>query len=293
MQGASVQNAPVGRSGARKQKTSFYAHNEGIGIRSCAAIYQVASETNTATGTALVNPNNIYQSVQLNLTDPAGLRTAGTKESCPFTSPIFDLIASAFVRYRVKKLVFHYEPQSNATTDARLVFAFANDPLHPLLWSSTPPDSSDLLALADSQPFMPWLEWSMDLTDKVSKDKLFTYSEASTTVGEFAERFSDFGVISCVTSLASQAATKLCGVLYMEIDIELSEFCPITVTRPSVLKSLENKVSYHHEQRMKRIGGRPPVATSEEVKEETREEICHTTPEQGSCSCKTDVADSS
>jgi hypothetical protein len=93
---------------------------------------------------------------------------------------------------------------------------------------------------------MPWEPWTLDVSDRICKDPLYTYTDPSTTLAEFSERFSDFGVISCRTSNFS-GTTKLCGVLYMEADIELMEFCPISVVRPTSLLLLEKKAKQHRE----------------------------------------------
>jgi len=247
-----MMGAPAGVSQDLQQFTRFLPSSSPAGIRlhTCVAISQIAKETVAATGNGLlVAAGNTYLSAQLNLTDPAWLTATGTKTAAPFITPVFDLIASAFVRYKVKKLVFHYEPQASATDSQRLVFAFANDPLHPILWNATVPTTGALLTLSDSIAFMPWRAWSMDVTSSVSKDSLFTYSDSSTTVAEFVERFSDFGVMSCVTSGSSAGATVPCGVLYLETEIELEEFCPISVTRPASLAVLRRSAKLHAEQK--------------------------------------------
>jgi hypothetical protein len=243
-----MMGAPAGVSQDLQQFTRFYpsGDRQGVRIHTCAAIYDILKDSIGSAGPALndVTPGR-YVSAQLNLTDPAGLTNAGAKTTAGYLTPVFDLLGSAFVRYKVNKVVFHYEPQASATDSQRLVFAFAADPLHPVLWNATVPDQGDLLSLADSIAFMPWRAWSMDVTDRIQDKELFTYSDASTTVTEFVERFSDFGVISCVTSSGGQVADAKCGVLYMETDIELQEFCPISVTRPAILRKVAAKVSKH------------------------------------------------
>lgn len=228
--------APVGVSSDIQQYTKFSAgrSSDSLRMRSCAAICQVNRETSTTNGTGMAFPGgNNALSCQLNLTQPAVLSNGGTKVNVDFTSPVFDLIASAFVRYRVNGLKFHYEPQAAATTSERLVFAFAEDPMHPLLWNATVPTQSKLLALSDSIAFAPWRSWTMDVSRRLVDQSFYTFTDPSTTVASFAERFSDFGVISLVTSSVSQAQVSPCGVLYMEIDLELIEFCPISVTLPA------------------------------------------------------------
>jgi hypothetical protein len=228
-----MRGAPVAVSGDLQQYTKFSTSRSGTGIvlHTCVAIAELNRISTSAQG-GVLNGTNELMSMQLNLTQPAGLSNAGTKINTTYVSPVFDLIASAFVKYRVKKLIFHYEPQSAATADQRLVFAFAADPMHPLLWNSTVPTQSKLLALSDSIAFAPWRNWSMDVTGRMNGQEFYTFSEPTITVASFAERFSDFGVISCLTSSVSGTVTS-CGVLYMESEIELLEFCPISVTLPA------------------------------------------------------------
>jgi hypothetical protein len=278
-----IRGAPAGVSQDRQQFTEFAAGNTrgSLVMRTCAAISQIQRISTTAQGNGLADNTAAYVSVQLNLTDAAGLTGAGTKTGFAFLSPVFDLIASAFVRYRIRKLIFHYEPQSSSSSTERLVFAFANDPVHPVLWNATPPTQAALLALSDSRAFSPWAPWSMDVSNKISKDELYCYSEPSTTVSSFVERFSDFGVISCVTSSVSGSNTP-CGVLYMESEIELIEFCPISVTRPSALTKICDKANNHLAKRPSTKWGAPqPVKEAESM-------VCQehsTTTESQSCVC--------
>jgi hypothetical protein len=189
-------------------------------------------------------------SLQLNATSPAVLSDSGTKSEQDYLSPVFDLIGSAFVRYRVEKLVFHYEPQCSATTTERMVFAFAVDPMHPVLWNASVPTQSGLLSLADSVAFAPWRAWSLDVSQRLEKERLYTFSDASTSVGAFTERFSDFGVISCITS-ASLTSSAPSGVLYAEIVVGFDEFCPISLSRPDMASALLPKLARHLETHVK------------------------------------------
>lgn len=232
----SMQGAPVAVSQDMQQYTKFSAGSDSDSIRmhTCAAIAQIRNQVTVPQGPAFSFPASIEgMSCQLNLTQPASLRYDGSKANTSFVSPVFDLIASAFVKYRVHKLVFHYEPQCAATEVERLVFAYAEDPMHPVLWNATVPTSTSLLALADSVAFAPWRSWSMDVTHRLARQEFYTFTDSSTTVASFAERFSDFGVMSCVTSGSGAVANVTCGVLYMETVIELIEFCPISVTLPA------------------------------------------------------------
>jgi hypothetical protein len=167
------------------------------------------------------------------MTEPVRLGAAGATVADDYVSPVFDLIASAFVRYRVKKLVFHYEPQASSTTDERLVFAFAEDPVHPVLWSNPPPTTTECLALGDSIAFAPWRGWSMDVTSRLQDTLFYTFTDPTLAVSTFADRFSDFGVISLTGTTTGQAAVVGCGVLYMDVEVEFEEFCPIVTASPA------------------------------------------------------------
>lgn len=214
-------------------------------MHTCVPVFEIA-RTTTATyaGGALFRGfTQAYKSVQLNLTSPSGLLDSGTKiDDVGYTSPVYDLIASAFTRYKLKKVVFHYEPQSSATSTERLVFAFAPDPLHPILWNASTPDLDDLLALSDSIAFAPWRGWSMDVSDKLDDTLMYTFSQPSTAISAFDERFSDFGVISCITSSGSTGSTNTCGILYMELMVELTQFCPISSSAVPAAKHLLPKL---------------------------------------------------
>lgn len=230
--------APAAVSNDLQQYTRFTGSKNGLVMHTCCAVAEI-NKTSTApiSGGALKMLGNNLASVQLNLTAPIG-RNASGAFAAPFLSPVWDLIGSAFTRYRVRKLVFHYEPQAASTESGRLVFAFAEDPDHPLLWAAAP-TSSNLLAVADSVAFMPWRPWSMDVTDKLDNTLYYTY-DFNATATSATDRFSNFGVMACVTSDLA-AETVVGGVLYMETEIELVEFCPVSVTRPA-LSNLARKL---------------------------------------------------
>lgn len=274
--GASVAGAPAAVSEDIQQFTRFYpgSSSESLTMHTCVAISELLRETSAAQGTGLLQPGPAAGiSLQLNLTQPALLTAAGAKNVVNYVSPVYDLIASAFARYRVKRCVFHYEPQSASTTPERMVFAFAEDPLHPVLWNATVPTQASLLALSDSVAFAPWRSWSMDVSGRLQDTLMYTFSDPSTTVGVFNERFSDFGVISCMTSSVSGTNTP-CGVLYLELMVELVEFCPISVTNPSSVAALMKRLSV--------VDTKPTYRLpAEAVAEETSCALCGLlTPEQ-------------
>lgn len=86
----------------------------------------------------------------------------------------------------------------------------------------------------------------MDVTHRIDRDKLFyTFSlpgsPQASTVSLQVDRFSDFGTIACFTDL--EAATPLNGgVLYMEVEIEFIQFCPIATLAPSAALALASKL---------------------------------------------------
>lgn len=273
-----MSGAPAAVSRDLQQYTEFAGSDGGLIMRTCAAISDmrrvVSNVVSAAANGAFSNKNssgNIIQSsaMALSPTQPVGLFEDDARE-LTYLSPVFDLIGSAFTRYKIRKLIFHYEPQSPATTSERLVFAFAADPAHPVL-ASQPLFPVDLLAMADSIAFMPWKEWSMDVTDRIDADKLFyTYSHPpGTTLTEaqfIVDRFSDFGVMACVSS--DSAPTPVDGgVLYMEAEFEFIEFCPITIASPAALAMLAVKIKHHS----KRHKGEKPAAQLERLRSEKQE----------------------
>lgn len=234
--GPAARGAPVAVSQDMQQFTRFSGQGDTLRMHTCAAVASLVRSTNDPSVCLGISDGNdtSFCSMQLNLTQPAGLLQNGTKTNGRYISPVFDLIASAFVRYRVRKLILHYEPQAAATQTERMVFAYAEDPMHPILWNATIPTQSGLLAVSDSIAFAPWRSWSMDVTHRISGQKFYTFTDPSTSTASFAERFSDFGVISCLsTGVGNGIGPIKTGVLYMECEIEFEEFCPISVTLPA------------------------------------------------------------
>lgn len=223
--------APVAVSSDLQQFVRFKPSSRGVRMHTCAAACEVLS-TGVTNGRGLFISGNGAQSVQLNLTQPT--RISGTARAVSdYYSPVYDLIGSAFVRYKLHKVVIHYQPQAKADADGRLVFAYAKDPEHPLV-TNTAITQANLLAVSDSIAFMPWKSWSMDVTHLQDDTLYYTYSDPATggTAAIFNERFSDFGIMGCVTDVVGGAVIK-CGVIYLELDVELVEFCPIVLVSPS------------------------------------------------------------
>jgi len=200
----------------------------------CAALLNVGSSGTTSDSAALQLPGTplgqAYNATFNPTSSEVTVNATGTPDhaTSSWINPVWELIASAFVRYRVLKMVFEYMPQAAATTDDQLVFAFANDPFHPIIGILSTPaalTNSDLLGLSDSVPFMPWREWSLDVTKSFRGDQpLFVSRTAG--LSAFADlRFSDGGVFA-LTNAATSTTKKTYGVLYLHSSIELEEFCP-------------------------------------------------------------------
>lgn len=224
-------SAPVGVSDMKIQYTRFErgTGDSSLVMHSCAALANLSISSVGSAGTvATMQFNgsvNQRQSAQLALTQLI-VASGGTSVVDNMISPAWDLIASAFTRYRVKRCVFHYRPQSTTTQAGRLVFAFAADPDHPLIFSSTPTQNK-LLACADSIPFAPWNAWSMDVTSRINRDMLMYTFDPSGATTEGSDRFGSFGSIGCLAD-TTQAGGPSIGLIYIEMTVEFVEFCPVS-----------------------------------------------------------------
>jgi hypothetical protein len=271
-----MEGAPVSVSQDIQQYTRFKSQGTTIEMHTCAPITQIlraspsGALTNLRFGALDANDEagvaTQAQAMLLNPVSPAFVYDDDAtlqpkiRLDANFISPVWDLIGSAFVRYRVKRLSFHYEPQSAATDTARLVFAFANDPAHPVL-NQLALDQADLLAMSDSTAFMPWKSWSMDVTQRIdSKTLYYTHSiqdgagaDAEDRItANIAERFSDFGIIACLTDTEADGSGRAGGILYMETIISFEEFCPITTTPVSGVSTLMRKLVLAQERKIRR-----------------------------------------
>ncbi len=243
-------SAPAAVSTFVKQWMSFYGSGETLGLKGKIALFDVSTSGNVGTNNALIGSGaqGVY-ACRLSPTSPTTTTTAvAYSTAIGFISPALDLLGSAFTRYKVKKNLFHYLPLFTTNSTQQLIFGFAADPCHPLLSASTAtvPTFSGIESLSDSRPFAPWDEWTMDVSKKLPKDWLYLSSNSGdTTAGSDTARFDNWGSIACVTSTAGTATAERYGVLYLEFDIEFKEFCPISVTRPALLRALSDKLMYH------------------------------------------------
>jgi hypothetical protein len=227
------------------------AYNNGL--------YLQATVAGTAT-VANLNPYEIASWVQNGATITAG--------SANWISPHMPLMAIAFDRYVAQSLTFHYEPQSTATLEDRLVFAWTDDPSHPFLSTygsldvaSATPSQLQLLVTQDSIAFMPWKSWS--LTVPVAKDPRFMYAEVVSGVENTTlSRFSDFGAFSCVGS-AAPTVPILYGILYAEMAIDLFDPVPIVAAVNLLVDTLHATRKNHKAKKLvkKPVIPLPPSST--------------------------------
>jgi hypothetical protein len=230
--------APLAVSEDLQQRFKFRGNGENLIMETTAAVSQVYSTVTSQNAALTMSSGTVLNGAVLGISGVVGIIYDGTSGGLDgYISPIWDLIGSAFVRYRIHKCEFEYEPQSSATAPGRLVFAYAEDPCHPIVNNSiagATQTSARLLAVSDSVAFMPWRAWRMDITSRLRQENRLYTDLSSTDSTSETNRFASWGCISCVTDSNGTAAVG--GILYMHTVIEFSEFCPISVTRPSLLR---------------------------------------------------------
>lgn len=249
-----MSSAPSAVSDMIRQHIQFSGTGDTLSLRGLIAVANVGTPAVSGEFAGMIDGNSepVY-SMRLSPTNPIGLSGIGTYINSAFISPALDLLGSAFTRYRAKQCKFFYRPQSGTDSTQQMVFAFAADPCHPLIAPATlaAPSVAGLESLADSIPFAPWAAWDLDVSRKLSKEWLYTQeSTDGSSSGSPDNRFDSFGSIGCVVSSASTSTAVNYGVLYMEFDLEFKEFCPISVTRPSMLRALSKKINFHLERHM-------------------------------------------
>lgn len=217
------------------------------------AAYEIGAGASTTDGLrGISGVASQTSNVRLGLTTQAGYRAAGTNTTNEFLSPALDLEASSFTRFRCKRLRFQYCPQSGTNTTQRMVFAYANDPDHPLI-NTAVPSQAQLESVSDSIPFAPWKPWTLDVSSSLDKTSwLYTYDGAPSAgvTTDIVDRFNTIGVIGCMASANGTVTTgDVFGVLYIIADLEFKEFCPISVTRPALLRLLGEKLIFHARKR--------------------------------------------
>jgi hypothetical protein len=241
-------NAPVAVSDDLQQYVRFSSGRKDSSLRmeACVPLYQITGNSYASSTLAKggLKDNGTGNWPYIRLSSVGGISGISADTERPYISPIFELIATAFVRYKIEKLTFVYEPQSATTVQDRLVFSYANDPSHPLITnvSTASANQENLLALSDSVAFAPWRSWSLDVSSEVKQDLLYTYNQSTTSVTD--NRFTMFGSIGCVASVepTTDTTAPVYGILYAKIVFEFIEFCPlITGFTPTMFKRIKAK----------------------------------------------------
>jgi hypothetical protein len=153
-------------------------------------------------------------------------------------SNVQTLIASAFSRYRVSKLTFHYRPTCPSITQGRLVFAYSQDVSHPLIGisefsTSQYPGLSTLENGSNSISFAPWVGWSLAVP--VDSDPRYmsldgVYGASTNAVYDAADlRHNCFGSVCCLNNVKSTGDALRVGELYWEIEMEFYDPVPISI----------------------------------------------------------------
>jgi hypothetical protein len=241
--------APAAVSDFLKQHIKFGGTGETLRLSGLIAVAQIGQGDTAGQTSSMIDGNNSeIAAMRLSPTAPIGLAAATLDpEDSAFISPALDLLGSAFTRYKVNKCKFHYRPQSGTNSTQQLVFAFAADPVHPLVGAlNSGPNPVTLESLSDSIPFAPWAPWDLDVTGKLDKGP-WQYTDigsADESSSTSISRLSCFGSIAIAAGTESTTTNVNYGVLYMSFEMEFKEFCPISVTRPSMLR-LQEKLRSH------------------------------------------------
>jgi len=225
-------SAPIAVSNDLQQFVTFDRGSKENTLRMscCIPLYQICSNSYAASN---LNIGGLSRDSSTNFASVSIGALGGTESDSTtdvnqlYLSPVLQLQGSSFVRYAMTKCMFVYEPQSPTTVSDRLVFAYANDPDHPMINpDGTIPSQATLLALSDSVAFAPWRSWSLDVSKTVRQDLLYTSPDST---NPDLNRFSYFGAIGCVPSIepTSNTPVTVYGILYGCFEIEFREFCPL------------------------------------------------------------------
>jgi hypothetical protein len=285
--------APAAVSRSRKASINYSQVTVGgrsaLRIRSCVPLCEIGNDP-YQNGLYIQGTAGAFVASVANL-NPYSVPTAFINSASPgpditgaWISPHIPLLALAFDRYRMQSLEFIYEPQSTATVDDRLVFAWTDDPSHPFLsatgsdYLGAAPSQLELLVTEDSMAFMPWKSWTLKVP--VAKDDRFMYDFAGETATDTStsNRFCDFGAFSCVAS-ASPASAVQYGILYIMVTLDLFDPVPIVSSVTTLLASLHAaKKKAKAAPSSRRLLVSPPLLSTERLTALESKEEKKTTP---------------
>jgi len=181
--------------------------------------------TSAPAGFAFLNPQ-FLPGYQKDAADPP------TGVNGRWLAPQVSLISQAFDKYHVRAMEFIYEPQSTTATADRLVFAYSEDPRHPILGgaaATTVPSQTDLLITPDSVAFAPWTPWTLRVPVENTDEYYIAPQDQN-------QRLSYHGLIACRSTTVAAAVTY--GVLYCRLLYEFVD--PVPVVNTVVPSSLGN-----------------------------------------------------
>jgi hypothetical protein len=155
-------------------------------------------------------------------------------------SNVLTLIASAFSRYRIHSLKFHYRPACPTDTSGLLCFGYSEDCSHPLIGvsefsNSNYPGISTLENGSNSVVFAPWLPWSMavpvDTAPRyLSVDGVYAETTSSVVYDAADIRHTNFASACLLANTNSSAGAIRLGEMYWEIDIDLYDAVPLSLS---------------------------------------------------------------
>jgi hypothetical protein len=268
MRNNSMSSAPAAVSDFLTQSVKFKPSKGGKGLimEVCLPLCDITGTTFTTGSRGVLTPQGTsFDALTVNPVLPIG-GTSSTGEMfsgsvvTSYINPAWSLISAAFTRWKIRKLIFKYRPQSTSTLADQLVFAFAADPSHSLigLLSTGILTNSSLLNVGDSIPFMPWMAWDMDVSSTLRTESELFMADKFSVDDVMDTRFSQAGVFTC-THGTSQATPIVYGVLYGCAEFELLEFCPITTVDATAFfpeakqRMVESSIQFLELQRQNRI----------------------------------------
>jgi hypothetical protein len=241
--------APAAVSGRAKMSFNFSGSNGGQHLVAGATlpfcflgsdmfsngmILSTGAGTSAPAAVCLINPQNLV-GTQKDAADPPTLVAAR------WLAPQVSLMTIAFDRYRVSGLEFIYEPCAPTSTVDRLVFAYAEDPIHPVLSgitagaATTVPAQTDLLITPNSVSFAPWISWNLRVpVEKRDQDFYVTLDGTSAFAATARQVF--HGVVACRSSTTVAAITY--GILYARVIYELIDPVPVVGTIAPITRAV-------------------------------------------------------
>lgn len=237
--GSLPRGAPAGVSKMARTGISFSSTNMGKDLIVHATLPFCEVGTDAKANGLLMRTSTTDSPATVILLNPFNLlatsNAAGLVDGI-WMSPQVSLMAAAFDKYCLEALEWVYEPQATTSVVDRLVFAYADDPVHPVLVPSSGfPSQTDLLITPDSVAFAPWLPWSLRVNcDKKDEKYVFSTINAA-SFGDDGARLAYSGVLACV---ASSVTPAVYGVLYARVTYRFTDPVPVSNTSIAMCRAI-------------------------------------------------------